>query len=399
MSLKIFKWVIIASLLLECQNIFYFVGYFNGNTDYNFFRGLQPMTYVLFICFFLAKTKIYGAFEWAYLIAVLFISIFNIQTDREADMKMITTGFILPIFLSNYLNQFTDIKFKHLAQKSILIFYCTVCGLALVERLLSTNLLGYNIEVSEDGFRSTSLCGHPLSNALLISISMSFILLSNIKRKLELFFLGMVALLCFNSRSAMMYWAAAAVLYYFYLVKSHNKLSKKYFYYLLFAGITVSVLMFSFGFGNRIVTMGAYDESSAAVRVAIFDIFNYYPISDFQFGYPAKDIQMIQYHSGIYGLIIENYWLLFLLRFGYIFTSILSVLMLVFMWKNLKGRRLFDIFYILAAFLVVSSTNNSLSTPNNGILLFFVLCAFAFSNNTLSSKYSKNDFISTNFTK
>ena len=389
MSLKIFKLVILAALLLECQNLFSFIGYFDGETDYNFFRGLQPMTYILIICFFLAKTKIHGAFQWFYLIFVIFISMFNIRTGRDADMKMITTGFILPIFLSNYFKNFKDIKFKLIAQKSVMVFYCAVCGLALIERVLSVNLLASNIGVSEDGFRSWALCGHPLSNALLISIAMSFIILSDMKRKLELFFLGMVALLCFNTRSSMMYWAAAAVLYYFYLVKSHDKLSKKYFYYLMFAGVAVTVLMVYFGFGNRIITMGAYDESSAAVRVAIFDIFNYYPLSDFQFGYPAKDIQMIQYRSGIYGMIIENYWLLFLLRFGYIFTSILSVLMLTFMWKNLKGRKLFDIFYILAAFLMVSSTNNSLSTPNNGILLFFVLCAFAFSNKTLPSKYSK----------
>lgn len=389
MSLKIFKWVILAALLLECQNLFSFIGYFDGETDYNFFRGLQPMTYILIICFFLAKTKIHGAFQWFYLIFVIFISMFNIRTGRDADMKMITTGFILPIFLSNYFKNFKDIKFKLIAQKSVMVFYCAVCGLALIERVLSVNLLASNIGVSEDGFRSWALCGHPLSNALLISIAMSFIILSDMKRKLELFFLGMVALLCFNTRSSMMYWAAAAVLYYFYLVKSHNKLSKKYFYYLMFAGVAVTVLMVYFGFGNRIITMGAYDESSAAVRVAIFDIFNYYPLSDFKFGYPAKDLQMIQYRSGIYGMIIENYWLLFLLRFGYIFTSILSVLMLTFMWKNLKGRKLFDIFYILAAFLMVSSTNNSLSTPNNGILLFFVLCAFAFSNKTLPSKYSK----------
>ena len=388
MRLKIFKWVIFAALLLECQNLFSFIGYFDEETDYSFFRGLQPMTYILIICFFLAKTKIQGAFQWVYLIFVIFISVFNLRTGRDADMKMMTTGFILPIFLSNYLKNFKDIKFKLIAQKGIVVFYCVVCGLALVERLLSVVILARNIEASEDGFRSWALCGHPLSNALLISIAMSFILLSDMKRKLELFFLGMVALLCFNTRSSMMYWAAAAVLYYFYLVKSHNKLSKKYFYYLMFAGVAVTVLMVCFGFGNRIITMGAYDESSAAVRVAIFDIFNYYPLSDFKFGYPAKDIQMIQYRSGIYGMIIENYWLLFLLRFGYIFTSILSVLMLTFMWKNLKGRKLFDILYILAAFLMVSSTNNSLSTPNNGILLFFVLCAFAFSNQTLPSKYS-----------
>ena len=389
MSLKIFKWVILAALLLECQNLFSFIGYFDEETDYSFFRGLQPMTYILIICFFLAKTKIQGAFQWVYLIFVIFISVFNLRTGRDADMKMMTTGFILPIFLSNYLKNFKDIKFKLIAQKGIVVFYCVVCGLALVERLLSVNLLASNIGVSEEGFRSWALCGHPLANALLISIAMSFILLSDMKRKLELFFLGMVALLCFNTRSSMMYWAAAAVLYYFYLVKSHNKLSKKYFYYLMFAGVAVTVLMVCFGFGNRIITMGAYDESSAAVRVAIFDIFNYYPLSDFKFGFPAKDILMLQYRSGIDGLIIENYWLLFLLRFGYIFTSVLSALMLTFMWKNLKGRKLFDIFYILAAFLMVSSTNNSLSTPNNGILLFFVLCAFAFSNKTLPSKYSK----------
>ena len=371
MSLKIFKWVVFATLLLECQNLFSFIGYFDEETDYSFFRGLQPMTYILVIFFFLAKTKIHGTFQWLYLFFVIFISVFNLRTGREADMKMMTTGFILPIFLFNYLKNFKDIKFKLIAQKGIVVFYCVVCGLALVERLLSVIILARNIEASEDGFRSWALCGHPLANALLISIAMSFILLSDMKRKLELFFLGMVALLCFNTRSSMMYWAAAAVMYYF-----------------LFAGIIVSVLMLSFGFGNRIITMGAYDESSAAVRVAIFDIFNYYPLSDFQFGYPAKDIQMIQYRSGIYGMIIENYWLLFLLRFGYIFTSILSALMLTFMWKNLKGRKLFDIFYILAAFLMVSSTNNSLSTPNNGILLFFVLCAFAFSNQTLPSKYS-----------
>lgn len=381
MSLKIFKWVICATLLLECENLFKFVGYFDAETDYSFFRGLQPMAYILIVCFFLAKTKIQNAFQWAYLLVVIFISVFNLKTGREADMKMMTTGFILPIFLANYLISFDGAKFKNLAQKGIVIFYCAVCGLALLERLLSTTLLVHNIDASEEGFRSWALCGHPLANALLVSIAMSFIILSDLKWKLELFFLGMVALLCFNTRSSMMYWAAASVVYYFYLVKSHNKLSKKYFYYLLFAGIAVSVLMLSFGFGSRIISMGAYDESSAAVRVAIFDIFNYYPLGDFQFGYPSKDIQMIQYRSGIYGMIIENYWLLYLLRFGYIFTALLSGFMLTFMWKNLKGRKLFDTFYILAAFLLVSSTNNSLSTPNNGVLLFFVLCSFAFSQN------------------
>ena len=126
MSLKIFKWVIFATLLLECQNLFSFIGYFDEETDYSFFRGLQPMTYILVICFFLAKTKIHGTFQWLYLFFVIFISVFNLRTGREADMKMMTTGFILPIFLSNYLKNFKDIKFKLIAQKGIVVFYCVV---------------------------------------------------------------------------------------------------------------------------------------------------------------------------------------------------------------------------------------------------------------------------------
>ena len=68
MRLKIFKWVIFEALLLECQNLFSFIGYFDEETDYSFFRGLQTITYILIICFFLAKKKIQGAFQWVYLI-------------------------------------------------------------------------------------------------------------------------------------------------------------------------------------------------------------------------------------------------------------------------------------------------------------------------------------------
>ena len=84
MSLKIFKWVIFATLLLECQNLFSFIGYFDEKTDYSFFRGLQPMTYILIICFFLAKTKIQGAFQWfiSFLLSLFLCSIFE-QAERQ----------------------------------------------------------------------------------------------------------------------------------------------------------------------------------------------------------------------------------------------------------------------------------------------------------------------------
>lgn len=387
MSDKNFKLVIYSALLLECGNLFSFIGYFDSETDYSFFRGLQPMTYVLIVCFFIAKTKISGSFQLSFLFAVLFISIFNLKTGREADMKMMTTGFILPIFLSNYLLYFNSEKYKMIARKAVISFYCIVCILAIIERVLSATLLVPDIGNTDDGFRSYTLCGHPLANALLVSIAMSFLILSNMERKMELFFLGMVALLCFNTRSSMMFWGLAIIVYYLYLLKSHNKLTKKYFIYLILAAAAVTILMVYYGFGNRIITMGAYDESSASVRLSIFNIFDYYSLSHFKLGYTSKDIEIIQYTSGIHGMIIENYWLLYILRFGYIFTAILCYFIFGFLWKNLKGRLLFDKIFILSAFLLISSTNNSLSIPNNGNLIFFVLCSFAFTCNYYDSKY------------
>lgn len=382
-----FKWVVYSSLLLECANLFIFMGYFNDETEYGFFRGLQPMTYILVACFCISKTKISDSFQLSFLFAIFFISIFNLNTGRSVDMKMMITGFILPIFFTNYLLYFNSEEYKMIARKAVISFYCIVCILAIIERVLSATILVPNIGATEDGFRSWSLCGHPLSNALLISIAMSFILLSDIERKFELFFLGMVSLLCFNTRSSMMFWAVAIIMYYFYLLKSHNNISQKYFRYLFFALVAVTILMLYFGFGDRIIKMGAYDESSASVRVNIFNIFDYYSLSYFKFGYTSEDIEVIQYTSGIHGMIIENYWLLFLLRFGYIFTTILFYFIISFLWKSLKGRSLFDKFFITAAFLLISSTNNSLSQPNNGFLMFFVLCSFAFDNNSYDSKY------------
>lgn len=84
MSLKIFKWVIFATLLLECQNLFSFIGYFDEETDYSFFRGLQPMTYILVICFFLAKTKSMEHFNgFISFLLYLFLYLISEQAERQ----------------------------------------------------------------------------------------------------------------------------------------------------------------------------------------------------------------------------------------------------------------------------------------------------------------------------
>ena len=64
-------------------------------------------------------------------------------------------------------------------------------------------------------FRSCGLWGHPLSNSCILSLMMPFILLQNefsIKKKNLLWSIGMLALLCFNSRFSIVLSAVVYIL-------------------------------------------------------------------------------------------------------------------------------------------------------------------------------------------
>ena len=84
--------------------------------------------------------------------------------------------------------------------------------MAIFERIIGETIIGYNsgtiqLNIETTGifeFRSTALWAHPLANALIVSVLMSYFLVSNLKLKykLSLWVLGYVAILCFNTRGS-----------------------------------------------------------------------------------------------------------------------------------------------------------------------------------------------------
>lgn len=90
--------------------------------------------------------------------------------------------------------------------------------MAVIERILKVHLLGESgddtISFMESyEFRSQALWGHPLSNAGLMTYLLVFILQDDefsVKKKNILWGIGMLALLCFNSRMSIV---CSAVLY------------------------------------------------------------------------------------------------------------------------------------------------------------------------------------------
>ena len=52
-----------------------------------------------------------------------------------------------------------------------------------------------------------------------------------------------------------------------------------------------SLLLFvlGYGLGNALLELGLFDDSSAVVRVKIFEIFDFYQLKDFILGYSSED--------------------------------------------------------------------------------------------------------------
>lgn len=77
---------------------------------------------------------------------------------------------------------------KGKVQNIILDFFIIECFLAIIEKVLNFNLfpLVSNGSISDwtwEGFRSTAFQSHPLSNALIVSTLMNFILCSSLPMK------------------------------------------------------------------------------------------------------------------------------------------------------------------------------------------------------------------------
>lgn len=100
-------------------------------------------------------------------------------------------------------------------------------------------------------------------------------------------------------------------------------------------------VLLGYGLGNRLLELGLFDDSSAVVRVKIFEIFDFYQLKDFILGYSSESIDDILFVSGLSSYCIENYWLVYILKFGIVFTILIAYFYGSFLYVYCKELRLF----------------------------------------------------------
>lgn len=201
----------------------------------------------------------------------------------------------VPMMIS-MLVQIQSVQTKQKIAKIVLFFFVIESILAIYERITNTNTFELNIidditsiDFESWSFRSTSFLGHPLNNALCVSIMMGTILVSKINEKYKFIFLiiGFLGILSFNARGATLVMSFI-IIYYFYL--SYKKYGRQIYYKTLL--VLASIIGVSFFYyiitstslGGRLMNNDKIIDGSAQARLDVFEAFNYFSGKDFLFG-------------------------------------------------------------------------------------------------------------------
>lgn len=229
------------------------------------------------------------------------------------------------------------------------------------------------------GFRSAGLLGHPLQNAMVMSIIMGFILIDNTLssiKKYSLFLLGILAILSYNSRSSIILWGPFILIYILSILmnkkmslKKKTLLSISSLVILSFAGYAIIYG----GMGDRI--FGELFDSNTNSRIEIWHIFDKGSFEDFCIGFSEQELNSMMSNFTVEA--IENSFIMFILYEGYIFTFVIIYLYIKIFKNILNGYPKFSKLFVIIIFFAYANVNNSISASFFPLMIF-TLSIFSF---------------------
>ncbi len=367
-----------------------------------------PALYILLIVYVLRFHSLGLRKEYKYVFCLLLLSIivllFQKVVRNSSASNLLMHSIALPALYGFYFMQKQIVPYRGSVKNTLLSIYVLNCLIAIVERLrliafFPTSLVFSSIDFSmlqtgDKGlFRSCALLGHPLTNALITSIVMVFILLDPMCKPWKryiLYALGVFSLLCFNARGALL---ISGLFLSFYILKeiavTKNTVAQKL---LLLSGAILGILiiigLFEQGYGGRFFEYDVDEDGSILARINVLSIFSKIDMSMFFLGVDGLQSFSLRYLGSLH---IENWLILSILSIG-ILPTFLTILFFIPIFSIfLKPYPIIKRCFYLGVFLGVASTNNSLACGVPAIATFFV-CCFAFHVNT--EKYESHKIYS-----
>ena len=391
---KIIDWVLYITIFLmfwcSGSNLLLFMKYPTyGPTE----AIIPPCYFFLFILFLIKglKLSLNDSFVRNGSLFILFIGFITSLTGRNAfwGNYLSTVGAPLIFYVLLYKK---GIQISQSAiQWIILSFYVLNSIVAIIERLNTfvflPNVGFMNLfQTDNEGFRSCALTGYPLMGATFTSLVMFFLLISAIKDlyKYTLWGIGAFALLCFNSRTAIICAGVSIFFYSIKVLREKPSFSKNIILIIaIVIGYNLLEIAFREGYADRLSNFGV--DGSSQVRMTNL---NYLYKADFLnllFGYSKNEMKALAINTGNVGLIIENPWLIYIFRYGLIFFTILLIYYIFLFKKMLTDYSIIDTCIILIPWLIDISSNTGFGYTVNVLISQMCVCIFAFSKNTSNS--------------
>lgn len=293
--------------------------------------------------------------------------------------------FIIPMLVSTLIATISYKK-KSNVVKVVILIYVVECVLAIYERINLINFfpvvtegddIGAIQEQISEGFRSTALLGHPLNNALCVSIIMGFIVCAKINKffKISLILLGFVAILAFNARGAILIWGVIGG--YIVLFSSGGGWKRLINTSLLLVSCMLFIFysydfLIDYGFGDRLLNDGIID-GSALTRFEVFSSFDFISTFDLWLGNSSNYAYVT---NKLMAGGVENSYITIVIRHGIVLGLLFFGAYYLLVKKLIRGYSLQHKVIIFASFILVGSTNNGLAVwlPWG----FFLVCANSF---------------------
>lgn len=295
------------------------------------------------------------------------------------------SSWILIVYLM-YISR--EIKFqKPILFYVALFFFMAECSIAILERITSSWIFQYDSEIldsfilegdiSQNGFRSFSMLGHPLNNANVVSLFLGFLLVNHKlkkKYKILLMLIGLLALWAFNSRGAILIWIIILIVR-FVLYKIN----------LLHIMVPSIILILVAPYAVEWINSGAlgrfsfdFSDSSALTRLSSFIYFQTH-------NWNLENILLggdLIYMPGT-DLIIENGVLLNMSYWGWVIGTLKIFLEIYITYRLLNQYANKEKFVLLLSFWGVALMNNNVFNPL--VLTFFLFAYSAFYVTDISS--------------
>lgn len=297
---------------------------------------------------------------------------------------------ILPALLVSVLPHkqgIESIKAKNYISRFLCFFFIVECSIAILEFVLHKHIFGW-IDMTyakgvvkyatQSEFRSVSLLGSPLNNALVVTILMLFYLFNPrliLRQKAFLWILGLTAVFCFNARFAITINLLSLAVFAVKETLYKDNVNKKQIAILFIVTLITLYMLYNYGWGGRLWNM-QHDDSSIEARLKLFKYISNLQWSDYLWGYSAAEIRH-EMSTKIGVKIIENFWVVYVFHFGIIITALEGIYYYVLCKRLFNLYPQFDKIVISVLFLLLASTNISLYS-NFTPLFMFLLCCYTY---------------------